>query len=71
MYYLKKDFDIEDLTLQKEEVDSVEWNSIDKIKQLIGNGLFIESYARAFYRLIDIFKKRGVNLEDRNSNRHT
>lgn len=63
IYYLKRDFEIKDLTLQKEEVEFVEWNSLDRIKKLINNGLFLESHAEELYRMIDIFKQRGINLE--------
>lgn len=63
IYYLKKDFDISDLTLQKEEVDFVEWDSVSKIKELIANNLFLENHVEEFYRMIDIFKKRGVDIE--------
>lgn len=63
VYYLKKDFDIEDLVLQKEEVEFVEWYSVEKINQLAKEGGFLENHLEEFYRLINIFKKRGINLE--------
>lgn len=63
IYYLKKDFCIEDLTLQKEEVDFVEWVSIKKIKQLIDDGLFLKNHAEEVYRMINIFMKRGVYFD--------
>lgn len=63
IYYLKKDFDISDLTLQKEEVDFVEWDSVNKIEELISNNLFLENHVEEFYRMIDIFKKRGIDIE--------
>ena len=63
IYYLKKDFDIEDLVLQKEEVEFVEWYSIEKINQLAKDGLFLKNHLEEFYRLINIFKERGINLE--------
>lgn len=63
IYYIKKDFNIADLTLQKEEVDFVEWDSLSKIKQLIHDDLFLKNHAEEVYRMIDIFKKRGINLE--------
>lgn len=56
IYYLKKDFDIESLTLQKEEVDFVEWDSIEKINELIANNLFLENHVEEFYRMMDILK---------------
>lgn len=62
IYYLKKDFEISDLTLQKEEVDFVEWDSLDSIKKLIDDGLFLDNHAEEVYRMIDIFKSRGINL---------
>ena len=63
IYYLKKDFDIDDLVLQKEEVDYVKWCSIPEIKELINNGSFMKNHAEEVYRLIDIFRKRGIELE--------
>lgn len=63
IYYLKKDFDINTLTLQKEEVEFVEWLSISEIKKLIEDGMFKENHAEEVYRLIDIFRKRGIELE--------
>lgn len=63
IYYLKKDFDINTLTLQKEEVEFVEWLTIPEIKQLIADGVFKINHAEEVYRLIDIFRKRGIELE--------
>lgn len=63
IYYLKKDFDINALILQKEEVESVEWCSIGRIKQLISDGSFLGNHAEEVYRMIDIFKERGICLE--------
>ena len=59
VYYLKKDFDICDLVLQKDEVESVEWASLNRIKQLLSEGLFAENHAEEFFRVIDIFQKQG------------
>lgn len=60
IYYLKKDFPAQELVLQKEEVDFVEWYSISQIKQLIKDGLFFKNHIDEFYRIIDICEKRGV-----------
>lgn len=62
IYYAKKDFDIENLVLQKEEVESVHWFSLSEIKQLISDGLFFENHAEEVYRMIDLFKQRGINI---------
>ena len=62
IYYLKKDINISDLILQKEEVESVEWASIDKIRSLIDNNLFLKNHAEEFFRVIDIFSQRGISI---------
>lgn len=63
VYYIKKDVDIDDLVLQKEEVDFVEWMSLSRMKELINKRLFLENHAEEVYRMIDIFKERGINLQ--------
>lgn len=63
IYYLKKDFDISKLVLQKEEVESVKWLSLKEIMQLINDGLFLENHSEEVFRMINIFKERGVSLE--------
>lgn len=57
LYFIKKDFDISKLVLQKEEVDSVQWLSIDEILQLISNGFFHDAHIEAFEKLLDAFDK--------------
>ena len=63
IYYIKKDIDISNLVLQKEEVESVEWLFLNEILQLIDNHLFLENHAEEIFRIIKIFKERGINLE--------
>ena len=53
IYYIKKDFELKDLTLQKEEVESVTWNSVSEIKDLIDNNLFLDNHVEEFYRVLD------------------
>ena len=60
---IQKDFDIESLALQKDEVDFVEWMTLDRIKDLIDKGLFLKNHVEEVYRMIDIFKKRGIILK--------
>lgn len=64
IYYMRKDFIISDLKLQKEEVDFVEWLSFKEIEALIKKGLFLENHAEELYRLKEIFEKRGVNINE-------
>lgn len=48
VYYLNKDFDIADLVLEEDEVESVEWASLDRIKQLINDGFFWKIMLKKF-----------------------
>lgn len=59
LFYLKKDFEIKDLTLQKEEVDFVEWMSISEIDKLIKDDLFFSNHAEEFYRTLDVLKNQN------------
>ena len=52
-YYIKKDINIEDLTLQKEEVEFVKWMSIDEINELIEKDLFRKGNIEPFKYIID------------------
>ena len=62
LYYMKKDLNISDLILQEEEVESVQWNSIEEIEELINNDKFLVNHAEEVYRTIDIFKQRGIDI---------
>ena len=63
IYYLKKDFDISNLVLQKDEVESVEWFSMKEIKELINNGLFLKNHEEEVFRMIKFFKERGITID--------
>ena len=60
LYYMKKDFEISDLILQEEEVESVSWKTIEEIDELIKNDMFLINHAEEVYRTIDILKQRNV-----------
>ena len=51
IYYLKKDFNINDLILQKDEVDFVEWDSFEEIQELVNKNLFSPSHSEIFLKL--------------------
>ena len=63
IYFIKKNFNIDDLILQKEEVDFVQWNSMSEILSMIENDLFLDNHSEEVYRFIDIFKERGIYFE--------
>lgn len=53
-YYIKMDIpNIENLKLQKSEVDSIYWLSIDEIKKLMQKGKFFASHYDDFEILLD------------------
>lgn len=53
LYYMKKDFSTNSLILQKEEVESVKWMTVDEIKQLISTNEFLDSNIDEFYKILD------------------
>ena len=57
-YYIKMDIDkIENLTLQKEEVDSVCWCSKSKIEEYMEKGEFFENHYEEFENLLKWLNK--------------
>ena len=53
VYYLKKDIDIKDITIQKEEVEYVKWLSKDEINKLIINNEFRKSNIEPYKYIIN------------------
>lgn len=53
LYYMKKDFSTNSLILQKEEVESVKWMTVDEIKHLISTNEFFDSNVDEFYKILD------------------
>ena len=60
LYYLKKDYEKENMLLQNEEVDKVYWFSEEKVNELCENGEFKESHIEAFEILM---KKLMENID--------
>ena len=53
VYYLNKDINISDLKLQDDEVESVEWFTIDRIKELINEGKVRKGNIKAFESILN------------------
>lgn len=53
VYYLKKDIDINDITIQKEEVEYVKWLTKEEINKLIEKDKFRKSNIGAFKSLTE------------------
>ena len=60
IFYLKKDIDLNDIVLQKEEVDSVSYKSIDEINNLIEKGLMHKAHAKGLQYVLDYKKKNNI-----------
>lgn len=62
-YYLKTELDIEKLKLQKEEVDSVEWMTSDKIDHLILLKQFRERNILPYRDLLELLESNIRNFK--------
>lgn len=58
IYYLKEDIDINEIKIQKEEVEDVKWATIDEIQEMIQQEIFSESH-KAFFE--DCLKYLNAN----------
>lgn len=58
LYYMKKDFQLSDLVLQEEEVESVSWKTIEEIEELIQKGTFLTNHSEEVHRIMDILNAR-------------
>ncbi len=52
LYYLKKDYDENEMKLQKEEVENIYWFPEEKVNELCDNGTFKTSHIEAFKILL-------------------
>ena len=52
LFYLKKNIDLNDIVLQKEEVESVKYMSIDEINDLISKDEMLESHGKLFKEIL-------------------
>lgn len=53
MFYLKKDISIKNLTIQEDEVESISFMSIDKIKDILDKGLMNEGHYKVLERVLE------------------
>lgn len=57
IYYIKKDIDINDIILQKEEVEKVEYLPVEEIHKLIEENKFLDSHSIQFDYLLKRLNK--------------
>ena len=58
LYYLKANVDINNVVMQKEEVEDVKWASIEEIKELIETKKFSDSHAEFFKYCLEFLNKK-------------
>ncbi len=67
IYYIKKDIELSDLKLEKEEVENVEWANLKQIRNLKEKGTFLEYHYNClkeciyFIKEVEEEKKRCIN----------
>ena len=65
IYLIEKEIDLDQLTLQYEEVRDAKWATADEIKGMIEDGTFIPYYPSLIRLLFDIRKQYGCRRTDR------
>ena len=58
MFYLKKDIDLDSVILQKEEVEFVNYLSVEEINDLIEKELFTKSHGIIFKKILEYRNKK-------------
>ena len=58
IYYLKIDVDLNEITIQEEEVEDVKWASIEEINSLIGEGLFLPPHIDFYKFCLEYLKQQ-------------
>lgn len=53
MFYLKKDIDLKDIKLQKDEVESVSYMSMDEINEIIDKGLMHKAHEKVLKKVLE------------------
>lgn len=62
-YFFTKDIDISELKLQKDEVETVKWASLQEVLRLYERGEFIPYMESFLITLFDLKNQRGVILD--------
>ena len=60
MFYLKKNINLNDITLQKDEVENISYMSVDKIRDILDKGLMHKGHYKVLEKVLQY--KQGDNL---------
>ena len=61
MYYLKKDIDLKDITIQKEELTEVKWFSIEELQKMVESKELNQDQIDFFLKAVN-FLERKINI---------
>ena len=53
IFYLKKDIDLKDIKLQKEEINYVSYMNVEEIKEAINKGLINKAHEKVFEKVLE------------------
>ena len=62
MFYLKKNINLNDITLQKDEVESVSYMDVDTIKDILDKGLMHKGHYKVLEKVLEY--KKGVDRDE-------
>ena len=57
IFYLKKNINLNDITLQKDEVESISYMSVDKIRDLLDKGLMHKGHYNVLEKVLEYKQK--------------
>ena len=60
MYFIKKDIEIKDITIQKEELSEVKWFSMDELKDMVRKSELNENQISCFTKVCDFIEKNKI-----------
>ena len=60
IFYLKKNINLNDITLQKDEVENISYMSVDKIRDILDKGLMHKGHYKVLEKVLQY--KQGDNL---------
>ena len=69
LYYIKKEIDLKELTLQLEEVENVYWCTVEEVNELIQKNEFYEKQIEAF-KIFEKYMKEELDYGNNSSMGH-
>ena len=61
MYFVNKDIDLNDITIQKEELSEVRWFSMDELKHMVDTNELNDDQISCFVKVCDFLENKSKN----------